>query len=517
MFGDHMNFKSKKRVGLFLTVAIFVSGCAVDDTPEDVAIRESLKGIAITEINYNPLPLGKIDGDEFEFIEIKNISSSKVSLNNVAFDTGVDFTFPAGSAIDPGEMIVLASNSKEFAGKYGFDPFGVYTGKLSNSGEKISMRDLDAGEEFLSIEYGDQNPWPSLADGEGRSLVLVDNENNSSLSSASSWRSSFMPGGSPGKDDPNVVYVNEVLTRTDPPLKDAIELYNPNNVSIDLGGWYLTDKKSEPAKYKIPAGTLIPAKGYKVFYSSEFNNSDSPTAFKLSAHGEGVYLSSDSTGYTNGYAHGFSYGEIEDGVSFGRYLTSTGEEHFVAQKSLTLEKENSGPLVGPVVISEIMYNPQNGIDEFIELYNISSSEVPLYDTQNPQNSWKIDEVMSFPADTKIGAGEKILVLSNAATISEFRTLYGVPENVQIFSTTVNLANSGGTLTLSKPEKPFTDNTADTITNVVPYMVFDKVTYKDAGQWPKEADGLGMSLQRIVNSEYGNDPANWKAGEPSPGK
>jgi hypothetical protein len=512
-----MNFKSKKRVGLFLTFAVFISGCGVVDSPEDVAIRESLEGIAITEINYNPVAMGGTDGDEFEFIEIKNISTSNISLNNVAFDTGVDFKFPTGSAITPGQMIVIASNSIKFAERYGFDPFGVYTGKLNNSGEKISMKDLDADKEFLSVEYSDQNPWPSLADGDGRSLVPVDNENNSSSSSASSWRSSFMPGGSPGKDDPNVVYVNEVLTRTDPPLKDAIELYNPNKVSIDLGGWYLTDKKSEPAKFKIPAGTLIPANGYKVFYSSDFNDSKSPTAFKLSAHGEGVFLSSDSTGDTNGYCHGFRFGEIENGVSFGRYVTSTGEEQFVAQKSTTLEKENSGPLVSSVIISEIMYNPQNGLDEFIELYNTSNAEVSLFDINHPENTWKIDEVMPFPADTKIGAGERILVLSNATTISEFRTLYDVPENVQIFSTSVNLSNGGGTLTLSKPEEPYVDSTADSVTNVVPYMVFDKVTYTDGGLWPKEADGQGMSLQRIDCSAYGNDPANWKASNPSPGK
>ena len=501
-----MNLKSKKNVGLFLTVAICISGCAVVDPPEDVATRESLNGLAITEINYNPVTIVDIDGDDLEFVEIKNISSSKISLDNVAFSDGVEFTFPVGSAIDPDEMIVLASTSKKFEDVYGFKPFGVYTGKLNNSGEKISMKDLVAGKEFLSIEYSDKNP---LANGGGRSLVSVDYEKSSALSSVSFWRASFNPNGSPGKDDPSVVYVNEVLTHTDPPHEDAVELYNPNDASFDIGGWYLTDKKTDPAKFKIPAGTSIPAKGYKVFYASDFNNPTSLTSFNFGEHGDDVYLSSDSTGFANGYCHGFSFGEIENAISFGRQVTSTGEEHFVAQKSSSLGNENSGPLVSPVIISEIMYNPQNGRDEYIELQNISGLEVLLYDIHFPQNTWKINNVISFPADTKIGAGERILVVSKAITINEFRTLYSVPENVQVFSTTLNLANGGETLTLSKPEEPYTDSTTEAMKNVVPYMVSEKVTYQDAGQWPTEADGLGMSLQRIVGSAYGNDPANWR--------
>ena len=59
-----------------------------------------------------------------------------------------------------------------------------------------------------------------------------------------SWRSSAEYGGSPGVAGLapiNSIVVNEVLTHTDPPLLDAVELYNPTNAPINIGGWYLSD------------------------------------------------------------------------------------------------------------------------------------------------------------------------------------------------------------------------------------------------------------------------------------
>ena len=47
---------------------------------------------------------------------------------------------------------------------------------------------------------------------------------------------------------------------------------------------------------------------------------------------------------------------IRNGVSFGRYAISTGEEHFVLQTSRTPGGANAGPLVGPLVISEINHH-----------------------------------------------------------------------------------------------------------------------------------------------------------------
>jgi hypothetical protein len=51
---------------------------------------------------------------------------------------------------------------------------------------------------------------------------------------------------------------------------------------------------------------------------------------------------------------------------------------------------------------------------------------------------------------------------------------------------------------------------------VPRIVAESVKYNQKAPWDPLADGTGWSLQRINPLLYGNDPANWRAGAPSPG-
>lgn len=41
--------------------------------------------------------------------------------------------------------------------------------------------------------------------------------------------------------------------------EDWIELYNAGVASVDLSGYYLSDREDEPTKYSIPAGVTISA------------------------------------------------------------------------------------------------------------------------------------------------------------------------------------------------------------------------------------------------------------------
>jgi hypothetical protein len=511
-----------KRSGNYLFAALCVAaslliistaGCALMNSPDNIQIRSALYNLKITEINYHPAGEGSVAGDEYEFIELKNAGDSSIDLSNVAFTNGIEYNFPSGTVVATGKFIVIAANSSYFSARYGFAPFGVYTGKLSNSGEKISLKDLTAGKVFLSVEYSTTNPWPSSADGGGKSLVPVTSEASGDPSDASYWRASFKNNGSPDADDPGVVYVNEVLSNPTSSGSDAIELYNPNSFAVNISGWLLSDSKVNPVKYSIPSGTIIEANGYKVFYESDFNSSNK--GFDLSSHGDTVCLFSDSMGTLNGnYYHEVTFGEIESGNSFGRYVTSDGEEQFVEQKSVTLGAANSGPHVGAVVISEIMYNPKNGRDEYIEIKNTGTETKTLYDESNPSNTWKIGGIdFTFPANTSIVGGGIILVVSNAIDTATFRTTYSIPAGVQIFSKSVDLANSGDTVSLLKPETPYTEGTA----TITPYMVCESIIFSDASPWPEKADGTGSSLQRINFDKYGNDPANWKSASGTPGK
>ena len=53
--------------------------------------------------------------------------------------------------------------------------------------------------------------------------------------------------------------------------EDWIELYNADSESVDLGGYYLSDRVDNPTKWMIPYGTEIPGNGYVTFWCSGRN------------------------------------------------------------------------------------------------------------------------------------------------------------------------------------------------------------------------------------------------------
>jgi hypothetical protein len=152
--------------------------------------------LRLTEIMYNPA-----DGDDYEFIELKNLGASELALANISIVEGVSFSFPPNTPpLAPGEIAVLVSNPTAFAEKYPDVPIsGVYDGHLSNKGEKITLLDA-TGEVLIEVEYNDENGWPVSADGRGDSVVLFDPIGDPN--DPRNWRTSTNLEGSPGTDEP---------------------------------------------------------------------------------------------------------------------------------------------------------------------------------------------------------------------------------------------------------------------------------------------------------------------------
>ncbi|MBT5690976.1 MAG: hypothetical protein HOI65_07675 [Opitutae bacterium] len=165
--------------------------------------------LVITEILYEPTSPSaeeKADGFEsfdFEFIELQNLEKSKpLNLAGLKFTSGVEFTFPAGLALDPGERILLLSNRRAFESRNGpaTSVAGDFQGKLRNNGETLRLIAPD-GTVIQSFSYDNSTDWPAGASGGGKSIVLVDPESQPDPSDPSSWKASKDIGGSPGKEE----------------------------------------------------------------------------------------------------------------------------------------------------------------------------------------------------------------------------------------------------------------------------------------------------------------------------
>jgi len=260
-----------------------------------------------------------------------------------------------------------------------------------------------------------------------------------------------------------------------------------------------------------------------VFTSDDFAKGTDP--FNFDSAGEEVYIfSADAAGNLTGYVHGFTYGREFPGRSFGRYIDSAGRELFVTQESTSLGQENTGPWQAPVIVSEINYHPpdvmvngtlwSNFEDEFVEIVNRSAQPVALYDSVNPESTWKMDGGLqfTFPTNTEL-APNAFALLVNFDPVREttqsaaFRTKFNVSQNVPLFGPFKgNLGNDGDRVSVQMPDAPPANGT-------VPYLVEDEIEYSDGAPWNAGADGFGFSLVRKDLAGFGNDPGKWTASAP----
>lgn len=485
--------------------------------------------LRITELMYNPgSQSGSTnDAQEFEFIELRNLSPSvTLNLQGVSFTNGILFTFTNSTLLLPQQALILARNPAAFGQRYGngFNIAGPFVGYLDNGGERLTLLDA-AHEEILDFSY--QNSWYPITDGLGFSLVIVDpNAAPDAWDTKANWLASGIMHGSPGALDSYpalaAIKVNEVLAHTDLPQVDSIELFNPTTNAVNLGGWFITDDFSAPKKYRIPNGTTIPSLGYVVFDENQFNNQPLATNnFRLSSTGDDVWLfSGDANTNLTGYYHGFNFEASANGVSWGRLVTSVGEEHLVAQRALTLGDTNAGPLVGPIVIRTIMYHPpdvvtnalvlDDDVNEFIELLNTANTNVPLFNLTAATNTWRVRAAVdfSFPTNLTLAAGSNLFVVSfdpaAGPQLAAFRAKWGLSAGAPVFGPwTGQLDNSADEVRLERPDAPNLDGS-------VPFILVERVRYADVVPWAPGADGFGAALQRAVYSDYADDPANWNA-------
>ena len=358
------------------------------------------------------------------------------------------------------------------------------------------------------------------------------------------------------------LFVNELLSNPVPPQEDALEFINPYGTNLDIGGWWLSDQRSQPKKHLLPPGTFVPAHGFRTMYegagtATGFNSFSAVVPFQFDGlrSGEVVLSQTDSNGNLTGYQAYEDFDAIAPGLSFGHFKTSVPEDYkFVATAQPTFGADNAStvagfragaglsnapPKFGPVIINEIMYAPSNSVYfiftngwnipvfgpnpalQFIELHNTSNQNVPLYDPAFPTNRWRFQSAVNFVFPlTNLAANSFCVVVgftpTNGPLLTNFRNRYQVPTNVMILGPWNGiLAGNVGAVELYRPGVAPLPPQPDA--GYVPYHRVDKVKYGSAyvgglQRWPRTFDSA--SLQRKEALRFGNDPFNWAAAKPT---
>jgi len=249
--------------------------------------------------------------------------------------------------------------------------------------------------------------------------------------------------------------------------EEYIQLDNPNSAAVDISNWLLTGG----VEHTFRPGTVIPAGG------SLYVTPDVLT-FLARATGPG------------GGQQLFVQGNYDGHISnLGETIQLVAPDAQVVATVTTPVDPSDAQLY--LVVSEIMYHPDEELAEFIELTNIS--QTVTLDLTGVKFVDGIDFDFTGSAVTSLAPGGRVLVVRDTAA---FTVAHGSGYPVAgVFANTTKLSNDGETIKLE-------DAGNSTI---------KEFTYNDAPPWPIAADA-GYSLV-LIDPTSNPDPdiaANWRS-------
>jgi hypothetical protein len=168
---------------------VFKAFFVIDTIPVDTPL------IVFNEINYRSAD--SLDADDW--VELWNVDTTSIDLSGWTFKDGNDdheFIFPTQTFIDTAEFLVLCQDSAKFKSIYPAvqNVIGSFDFGFANEGEDLRLFNNE-GMLVVSVLYSNLNPWPTDADGTGRTIELFDPLGD--LNDGTNWFSGCI-GGSPG-------------------------------------------------------------------------------------------------------------------------------------------------------------------------------------------------------------------------------------------------------------------------------------------------------------------------------
>lgn len=148
--------------------------------------------VVFNEVMYHPAA----NEPGLEWVELHNQNAVDVDLGGWRLTGGIDYTFPEGTVIrGRGHLVVAVSPGTLMAVTSATNVLGPFSGRLSNNGEELRLRDIN-NRIMDSLNYGVDGEWPAGADGGGVSLAK--RHPNLTSDVAENWTVSAQIGGTPG-------------------------------------------------------------------------------------------------------------------------------------------------------------------------------------------------------------------------------------------------------------------------------------------------------------------------------
>ncbi len=425
--------------------------------------KAKYQDVVINELMPDPDPAINLPTEEY--VELKNRTPFSINLKNWKFSTTTSSKKLPDITIKPDSFIVLTGTGNANA----FYNFGVKAYEvtsfptLSNYGTTLTLRDsnnvLINAITYATSWYNDNNK----KDG-GWSLEQIDP--NNPCGGQNNWHASLdANGGTPGKRNS----VNGLNPDNTAPQIDRVDVINKDTIVLIFTEALDSLSLINPASYSFDNGLTSPTNIYPI--SSDFKKVKLKIASSLSL-GTLYHVSLLNT--------------IKDCA--GNLINVLASAPFALPQA---------PAPNDVVINEILFEPNTGGVDFVELYNKSSKTIDLKQLRIGSmdtitgvliNTERISDegYLLFP--------ESYLVISENGTIVKQQYQTTNPRGFLDIANLPTMSNDAGIVTL-------TDTSA---------LVIDNLKYTSKMHFPLLANTKGVSLERIDFNRATNDKTNWNS-------
>ncbi|MEM7383852.1 MAG: sialate O-acetylesterase [Verrucomicrobiota bacterium] len=229
-----------------------------DDSVEGKSVIDRPVDLRLTELMYRPSdPESEMETEitgnreAFEYLELTNFGATPIDLTGWKLTVGVTFKFSKGAIqiMEPGDSILVVRNREAFLARHGSEYesriAGEYGGGLRNGGERVVVLD-DEGRIAVDAKYDNAMPWPILAYGSGRSLILKETRSRPDQRDPQSWRVSARVGGSPGYAEGSRFLDDGLLDRDRDGFPFALEY------AMGLSDWENDSRATPPFELEFP-------------------------------------------------------------------------------------------------------------------------------------------------------------------------------------------------------------------------------------------------------------------------
>jgi hypothetical protein len=419
--------------------------------------------IVINELMPDPDPSINLPNEEY--VELKNRTNFSVNLKNWNFSSLSSSKKIPDITIEPNGYIVLVGSglANQFYNNFGIVAYEVTSfPSLLNDGTTITLSDSNnvviSSVSYSSSWYNDANKSSG-----GWSLEQIDA--NNPCGGQNNWHASTHPDGGTPSVANSVAASN---TDVSSPSVDRVIVINADTIAVLFTESLNLAAISNPSNYTFDNGLTTPT------YVNAVAPDYKKVILKLSAP--------------------IQLGTIYNVTVLNGITDCVGNPLINGTATFALPE---APTANDVVINEILFDPNTGSVDFVELYNRSKKTINL-------------------KDLKIGSMDTITnVLKDTETITDEGYLL-FPENYLVISEN-GAAIKQNHLTINP--KGFLDiidlpsmNTDDDVVTLsdANFNVIDNFKYSVKMHFPLLINTKGVSLERIDFNRPTDDKTNWNS-------